>query len=58
MKQLDLRFYSKSELSEILNVRLENNSHFARDVKTTLINWGYSFEYSRKGATITRQPQI
>ena len=56
MRQLEKRFYTRSELAEVLQIRLDNKN-FARDVKNTLMNWGYSFEYSRKGATITRQPQ-
>ena len=56
MRQLEKRFYTRSELAEVLQIRLDNKN-FARDVKNTLMNWGYSFEYSRKGAEITRQPQ-
>lgn len=56
MKQLEVRFYGRAELAEILQVDLKNKN-FARQVKNKLMNWGYSFEYFRKGVNITRQPQ-
>lgn len=56
MKQLEKRFYAREEISEITCVDMKNKN-FARDVKNTLANWGYSFEYSRKGVNITRQPE-
>lgn len=57
MKQLEKRFYARDELAEVLQIRLDNKN-FARDVKNKLVNWGYSFEYSRKGAVITDVPTV
>lgn len=56
MKQLELRFYSREELSETFKVDAKDKN-FARKIKDALTSWGYSFEYGRKGAVITRQPQ-
>lgn len=56
MKQFEKRFYPRNELSEILNIDLQNK-HFADKVKSTFTKWGYTFEYSRKGLTITAIPE-
>ena len=56
MKQLEKRLYEREELAEVLNLNLKS-SHFARDAKNILTNWGYDYEYSRKGANITRAPE-
>lgn len=56
MQQLEKRLYAREELAEILDLNVKS-SHFARDVKNKLANWGYDFEYNRKGATITRAPE-
>lgn len=56
MKQLEVRFYGRAELAEVLQIDVKNKN-FARQVKNKLMNWGYSFEYSRKGVNIIRQPQ-
>lgn len=56
MKQLEKRFYAREELAEITGIDAKSN-HFARDVKNTLTQWNYNYEYSRKGALITKQPE-
>lgn len=56
MKQLSKRFYNRQEIANILELDA-TNKNFARSVKTKLMNWGYSFEYSRLGVTITRAPE-
>lgn len=54
-QQLQTRFYSREEIGQIVNINTSNNQ-FARKIKTTLTNWGYSYTYSRKGVQITRIP--
>lgn len=56
MKQLEKRFYAREEISQIIDVDMKDKN-FARKVKNVLANWGYSYEYSRKGVEITRQPE-
>ena len=55
MKQLEKRFYAREEIAEFLNVNIKNKN-FARDVKNILTNWGYGYEYSRKGVNIFKAP--
>lgn len=54
MKQLEARFYPRSELLVLFSDFPKK--HFARDVRNILTKWGYSFEYTNKGVTITRIP--
>lgn len=56
MKQLELRAYSRVEISEVLGVNIADSNHFKRNVESKLNRWGYSYEYSRKQVVITRQP--
>ena len=56
MKQLERRFYSRSEIAEIVK-RDPKSSHFARDVQTTLNKWGYAYQYQRTGVEVTKQPE-
>ena len=56
MKQLECRFYSRSEIAEIVK-RDPKSSHFARDVQTTLNKWGYAYQYQRTGVEVTKQPE-
>ena len=56
MNQLYEKFYSRDQIAELLKLDCKN-TNFARKVKDTLSNWGYSYEYSRKGVNITRKPQ-
>lgn len=55
MEQLHLGIYSREELSTIIGVD-NSNKNFARKVKDTLTNWGYSFEYSCRQTKITKVP--
>ena len=57
MKQLELRYYTRQEIAEVLSVNLQDSSHFKRNVETTLSKWGYSYQYSTLGVTITRIPE-
>ena len=57
MKQLDLRFYPRAEISEILHVRL-GSKNFGRDVENKLSRAGYGCEYkARKGVLILSKPE-
>ena len=56
MQQLEMRFYSRSEIAEITNISLSAHN-FSRDVKDILAKWGYGREWiCRKGVTITHIP--
>lgn len=56
MKQLEKKFYSRTELAEITSRNLES-SHFVRDVRDDLTRWGYGFYWQRgQGATIYHIP--
>lgn len=56
MKQLNLQFYPREEIAEIVNIPA-TKQNFKRGVETTLDKWGYKYEYSRKGVIIIEQPQ-
>lgn len=56
MQQLEQRFYNREEIAGVTGTNLADKSHFARNCKNTLTNWGYSFTYSCKGVTITGVP--
>lgn len=56
MEQLRLGSYSRAEIAELLNVNLADTNHFKRNVEAKLVKWGYSYEYTTKTITITRQP--
>lgn len=57
MENLELRYYSRQELAEILGID-SKSKHFARDVKTTLDKWGYKYDkYSCKGLRIIEKPE-
>lgn len=57
MQQLETKFYSRAEIAEELNLNINDNKHFKRNLENKLVKWGYSFEYDRKGVLITRAPQ-
>lgn len=63
MNELEIRFYSLSEISEITGIPA-NASQFARDVKRMLKNEGYTCEWLKKrgvniiGRTITPQMEL
>lgn len=57
MQQLECRFYSRQEIAEILCLNPTGNSHFAEQVRRTLNNWGYQYQYARQGITITTIPE-
>lgn len=56
MKQLEKKFYSRTEIADVLDVNVNDNKHFKRNVENKLQKWGYGYEYSRKGVEITKQP--
>ena len=57
MEQLELRFYPREEISEIVHVRLDSNN-FGRDIENKLSNAGYGCEYkARKGVLILSKPE-
>lgn len=45
MEQLELRTYTKQELSIFLGIPIDDN--FARKTKTLLDNWGYKYKYGK-----------
>ena len=53
MEQLELRTYTKQELSIILGIPVD--AHFARRIKSLLDKWGYKYTYG-KTVEITYQP--
>lgn len=55
MKQLNIKFYNREELSILFDID-SKDKNFARKIKDKLTNWGYSFDYSRKGVTILGVP--
>lgn len=58
MDQLELRFYTRPEISKALSVRLEDNNNFKRDIENKLSNWGYGFHYiDRQGVEIRSKPE-
>lgn len=57
MKQLQKQFYERKEIAEMLELDVNDSKHFKRNLENKLIKWGYSYEYSRKGITITKQPE-
>lgn len=56
MNQLNQRFYSREELAQITGARLEDDRHFKRNVENALMKWGYGYDWTRGGATITYVP--
>lgn len=56
MKQLEIKYYSRDELSEIVGVD-SKNQNWKRKVGNTLTNWGYQWSYGKKSFTITAKPQ-
>ena len=56
MQQLAQRFYSRSEIAEILGVNIKDSKHFKRNVENKLNKWGYGYHYETKGVTILKCP--
>ena len=58
MNQLELRFYSRAEIAEALQIKIEGNKNFGRDVENKLSNAGYGCEYKpRRGVIILSKPE-
>ncbi len=57
MQQLEKRFYSRQEIADTLGVNIKDSGHFKRNVESKLQKWGYSYNYTSTGITITRQPE-
>ena len=57
MNQLERRFYSRSEIAEEMNLNIADNRHFKRNLEAKLNKYGYTYEYTRKGVSITEIPQ-
>ena len=56
MQQLDLRFYSRTEIAEILAVNISDSRHFKRNTENKLKKWGYRYSYTTAGVTILSCP--
>ncbi len=57
MKQLECRFYSRTEIAEVLSVNIKGNN-FVRGVENKLSKWGYKFHYiNRQGVEILSKPE-
>ena len=56
MQQLEQRFYSRSEIAEVLGVNIKDSKHFKRNVENKLNKWGYGYHYETKGVTILKCP--
>lgn len=57
MNQLELRFYTRAEIAEVLSVRLKGNNNFKRDVENKLTKWGYGKHYKDgEGVDILSKP--
>jgi len=56
MEQLELRTYSREEISEITGISTASG-HFARDVKNRLSRWGYEYSYNPKRVKIEKKPE-
>ena len=56
--QLEKRFYSRSELSQLTGAREEDTRHFKRNVESVLSNWGYGIDWSKNGAIIKHIPTL
>lgn len=58
MKQIELGFYTREQIAEILSIRLKGNGNFKRDVEKKLSKWCYGYRYKdRQGVYILSQPQ-
>lgn len=58
MKQLELRFYTRAEIAEILSVKLKGNNNFKRDVENKLSKSKYGFHYNDgQGVEIQSKPE-
>lgn len=57
MEQLQMRSYSRQEIAKILQVNINDNRHFKRNVTSKLDSWGYKYNYSKNVVEITEQPQ-
>ena len=44
MEQLELRFYTREEIAEVLSMSVKRNN-FGRDVRDKLSKWGYGCHY-------------
>ena len=56
MKQLELRTYTRKEIAEITGYEI-TNSNFSRNVRGTLMKWGYTFQWKHGGdVTIKEMP--
>ena len=57
MEQLELRFYTREEIAEVLSININDSKHFKRNVENKLSKWKYCYQYiSRKGVEILSKP--
>ena len=56
MQQLELRFYTREEIAELTGARLEDTKHFKRNAENVLMKWGYGYDWTKGGASITHIP--
>ena len=57
MEQLELRFYTRQEIADVLSVNINDSNHFKRNIEAKLQRWGYGYDYSRSGVQITSRPE-
>lgn len=57
MEQLETKYYSRAEIAEITGLNIADNKHFKRNLETKLSNWGYLYNYDKKGVLITKKPE-
>lgn len=57
MRQLEKRNYSRQEISELLEVNINDNKHFKRNLTNKLDKLGYKYKYSTKVVEILEVPQ-
>lgn len=57
MEQLELRFYTRQEIADVLSVNINDSNHFKRNIEAKLQRWGYGYDYSRSGVKITSRPE-
>ena len=57
MEQLELRAYSRQEIAHLLQVDINDNRHFKRNITCKLDNWGYKYIYKTKQIELIEKPQ-
>ena len=57
MEQLELRFYTREEIAEVLSMSVKRNN-FGRDVRDKLSKWGYGCHYQKRvGVDVFSKPE-